>query len=1336
MGGTERQELNEDKKIEEQEEGLASKIWDCGSPLYDSYELASITNVLDRHLMKFPYVINRSTRSLVRPSSYPPMDSYPSRKKNECLFLPSFKLCKIKMNKGSKVKVGISRIFQRFCIGIGIGISIGIGIDICLDCIGLRLCQALSLHFETLRSVFVFSVLVYFMFDKLPMFTAVALSDYLASAPLLDQWERCNVVVLNWILTSLYRDVYLGHVFSDNAAKVWNDLKETYDRVDGSIVFNMIQKINSFKQGSLHVAKYYHKLNSMWREFDALTKLPDCTCEARNEVVDHDKEILPEAKDAFVIISREESHMGIPNTSVKTKKPQVSAFNTKFNDANKRKCSGNWTNGNSFGNWSNGNNANKGNYDSLLCKNCSLKGHTIDRCFEIIGYPPGFKRNPNLKPVNNLNSNNRSNNSDIRGSFSTAGTANMTVVPEYTVSLLSVNKLIKDSKLSVCFDESNCYVQDLKKGKVLGTGSEFAGLYLFDEKFNASLTVCNSEYCSCYVSKDIWHNRLGHPANQVINLLKGTLNLNYIKNDLPCDVCHKAKQSREYFPLSEHKSTVVGQLIHLDVLGPYKVVSREGLRSDNGTEFTNNKMTEFLNTMGILHQTTCAYTPQQNGIAERKHRHLLNVARSFMFQGGIPFRFWSDCVLTAVCLINRLPSSVLNGKYPFFLVYGREPNLSHLRSFGCLCYAVVVKGSDKFSSKSEKCVLIGYASGKKAYKLLSLENRNVFYSRDVKFYETVYPYKMSNETSFDSGDTPGVNDLNFFDSFESNSSPETPNESLNDDEKGTLISREATDCNYCSENNQYEGNVASNDEVPTFQNVFENQTEEVNLRRSSRVSKLPAKLNDYVLSNTVKYGLKRFVNHSMLSFDNFMFVSILNKSFEPSSFEEASKDVNWINAMNDEMKALYENDTWELVELPLGRKAIGSKWVYRIKYMSFGEIERFKTRLVAKGFNQKKGIDYEETFSPIVKMSTVRCLIDLAVQSDWKLFQMDVDNAFLYGDLSEDVYMLPALEFFDKDDKIVCKLKRSLYGLKQAPRQWNHKLYETLIEVGFKQSKNDQSLYIKNDGDVSLYLLVYVDDLVITENSQSEIEKFKTFLNQKFKIKDLGELKYFIELLHEFGLLACRLVVTPLPENIVLSHKETANDKFLKNVTAYQKLVGKLIYLCMTRPDISYVVNCPSQHMHSPLQSHFDLGLRLLRYLKLAPGSGINFANSHSNKRHATLSKSSAEAEYRAMASVTCEIMWVLKVLKDFGQCGLTPVDLFCDNKSAIQIAANPVMHEKTKHFDIDVHLVREKVASGLIKTKKVNSKDQVADIFTKALGSVQHGALVNKLGMINLFAA
>ncbi|GKD52418.1 ribonuclease H-like domain-containing protein, partial [Tanacetum coccineum] len=403
--------------------------------------------------------------------------------------------------------------------------------------------------------------------------------------------------------------------------------------------------------------------------------------------------------------------------------------------------------------------------------------------------------------------------------------------------------------------------------------------------------------------------------------------------------------------------------------------------------------------------------------------------------------------------------------------------------------------------------------------------------------------------------------------------------------------------------------------------------------------------------------------------------------------EEVVKDINWVQAMNNKMEALYHNNTWILTDFPKNRKAIGSKWVFKIKYKSNGEIERYnKARLVAKGFGQKEGIDYDEILSHVMKMSNVRCFINMNVQNSWDLFQIDVNNAFLYGDLTEDVYMIPPL--------------------------------------------------------------VYVDDIVITENNNDEILKFKTFLNHKFKIKDLGELKkflgievlknknglclnqrkYCIELLHEYGLLACKLVATPMPENGILSHKETDNDKFLKNITSYQKIVGKLIYLYNTRPEIAYFVHCLSQHMHSPFQSHFEAVLKVLRYLKYAPGAGIVYSKSRissisassnsdwakckmtrrsvsgyyvfvfgglvswKSKKQATLSRSSAEAaKYRSMASAVYKVMWIVKILKDLNFTNVIPASLFCDNSSAIQIAANPVIHDKTKHFDIDVHLVREK---------------------------------------------
>ncbi|GJZ40482.1 ribonuclease H-like domain-containing protein [Tanacetum coccineum] len=282
-----------------------------------------------------------------------------------------------------------------------------------------------------------------------------------------------------------------------------------------------------------------------------------------------------------------------------------------------------------------------------------------------------------------------------------------------------------------------------------------------------------------------------------------------------------------------------------------------------------------------------------------------------------------------------------------------------------------------------------------------------------------------------------------------------------------------------------------------------------NFRRSSRPSKLPARFIDYVVSSNVKYGIKKFVSYANLK------------------------------AMNNEIEDLNRNNTWYVCDLPYGRKAIGCKWIYKIKYKSFGEVERYKVRLVAKGFSQRESFDYDETFSPVIRMVTVRCLISIVVVNGWPLYQLDVNNVFLYGDLVEDVYM-------------------------------------TLPE-----------------GDVFVALLMYVNDIVIIGNDETEISNFKR--------------KYFLELLHEYGLLAVIPVDIPLPENTILSFDETKDDKYLSDFTIYQKLKDKLIYLTNTRPDICYAVHCLIQHTHSPLQSYFKSPLRVLRYLKGSPGCGIQF---------------------------------------------------------------------------------------------------------------------------------
>ncbi|GKC42290.1 ribonuclease H-like domain-containing protein [Tanacetum coccineum] len=526
-----------------------------------------------------------------------------------------------------------------------------------------------------------------------------------------------------------------------------------------------------------------------------------------------------------------------------------------------------------------------------------------------------------------------------------------------------------------------------------------------------------------------------------------------------------------------------------------------------------------------------------------------------------------------------------------------------------------------------------------------------------------------------------------------------------------------------------------NEEVATLEeNVFSEGNLDQNLssshgvqnvKRSSRQSVFPNNYNNFVVESKVKYGHEKYVGYSKLNSEIFCFVTQLNKTREPKSYLKLLNILIVLMIWNSRNQCLLRNGTWEIVELLEGRKAIESKWIYKIKFKSSGEIDRYKARLVAQGFGQKEGIDYEETFSLVVKMVTVRCLLNIVVSMSWPVYQLDVNNVFLYSDLEE--------------------------------AQWNAKLTSTLIENGFSQSKSDYYFYTKSDKRVFLSLLVYVDDIFITSNNVSKIEKFKVFLKSKFMIKFLGKLKYFLrievidtdkgiclnqrkyvlDLLSEYGMLACKPAKIPLMSKLVISNEACDNDPSLENVNDYQKLMGKLIYLSNTRPDISYVVHCLSQFMHSPLTSHLRITFKILRYLKSCPGLGIHiamissmFPNVYSDagwakcivtrklvtgycvflnnsliswksKKQNTLSKSSTEAEYRALASIT---------------------------------TANPVFHERTKHLEIDLHFVREKVLKGVVKIVKVDSANQIVDILTKGLDTIRHSELVKRLGMHDLY--
>lgn len=799
------------------------------------------------------------------------------------------------------------------------------------------------------------------------------------------------------------------------------------------------------------------------------------------------------------------------------------------------------------------------------------------------------------------------------------------------------------------------------------------------------------------------------------------------------------------------------------------------IRSDNAKEICDGESKTFYLRHGITHQTSCRDTPQQNGVVERKHRHLLEVARALSFQSNLPSCFWGECVQTAAYLINRSPLSVLGHISPYEKLCGEPPNLTHLRSFGCLCYVSTLKHNrSKFQSRADPSIFVGYSLSQKAYKTYNPTTNSFVISRDVTFREHHFPYHST---------TPPTSPLSTF--YLPTSTPfPTYDDTYLPPNPFIFPSRESTNTPTpifsSSDGSPISSTIPATSSPPPISLVVDISQPPIEpLRKSTRVHRAPSHLQDFVCSTAHWCNLVHF--HSLPPVHQ-SFLASHTTWVEPRTYTQASKDPLWIAAMENELQALQNNHTWDLVPLPHSKKPVGCKWVYKIKLKADGSLERYKARLVAKGYTQEYGVDFYETFSPVVRMTTIRCILAVAASKQWPLHQLDVNNAFLHGDLHEDVYMLPP-EGLSHSPGMVCKLRKSLYGLKQASRQWFAKLTLALTSQGFCQSKLDYSLFIhKAHGSITV-VAIYVDDIIITGNDPQFISSIKSHLHHEFSIKDLGRLSFFLgleltystngiivtqtkftkELLRACNIPTLKPHITPLP----LHHKLSATDSPLyPNPTLYRSLVGKLNFLTHTRPDLSYSVQALSQHMQSPAVAHFDALIHTLGYLSATMGQGILLSGSDNltlqaysdsdwgacpdtrrsisgfvlllgqspiswkSKKQATVSRSSSEAEYRSMAYASSEVVWLVRLLEDLGITSLKPVTLHCDNMSALHIAQNPVFHERTKHLEIDCHFTREKVMEGLLQLTYLPTTSQLADIFTKILPSGQFHQLLTKLGM------
>ncbi|CAA7014800.1 unnamed protein product [Microthlaspi erraticum] len=973
---------------------------------------------------------------------------------------------------------------------------------------------------------------------------------------------------------------------------------------------------------------------------------------------------------------------------------------------------------------------------------------------------------------------------------------NVFLVPGLEKNLLSVPQIFS-SGYQVRFEDKRCIIHDANGKKIMDIG-------MTNKSFKIKLSSVEEEAMTANVHmEETWHKRLGHVGKRRLqemqdkDLVKGLPSFKVEKE--ACKACNLGKQSRKSFPKeSQTKTKEKLEIVHTDVCGPMQNQSIDGsryyvlflddythmcwvyflkqksetflkfkkfkamvekqsgcviktLRSDGGGEFTSHEFNRFCEEEGINRQVTLPYSPQQNGAAERKNRSLVEMARSMIVEQDLPLKLWAEAVYTSTYLQNRLPTKAIEDDVtPMEKWCGHKPNVSHLRLFGSICYVHIPdQKRRKLDAKAKRGILIGYSNQTKGYRVFILEDEKVEVSRDVIFEEDKKWDWEKQEVK-----------KNFF--LPINEAQE-PRDQSND--RGT------------------NGEGASNninDQVDQVSDAFNqlqiSEEEGQNSGAEGDSSTPPRKFK------SMKRILEKAPRLVYEEADQVIEDCLLAHE-EPQTYDEACGNEEWEEAMKEEIEMIEKNKTWKLVDKPEKKNVISVKWIYKIKTYANGNHIKHKARLVARGFSQEYGVDYLETFAPVSRHDTIRALLAYAAQMEWRLYQMDVKSAFLNGELEEEVYITqpPGFVIEGKEEKVL-RLYKALYGLKQAPRAWYGRIDSYFIQNGFERSMNDAALYIKKKGGDVLIVSLYVDDIIITGNNVRLINSFKENMKNEFEMTDLGLLNYFLgmevnqddrgiflsqekyanKLIDKFGMKESKSVSTPLtPQG-----KREEDGIEYGDPTKYRSIVGGLLYLCASRPDVMYASSYLSRYMSSPHMKHYQEAKRVLRYVKGTSSFGVLFKSAKIPRligysdsdwggsiedkksttgyvfslgsamfcwqscKQQTVAQSTAEAEYIAVCAATNQAIWLQRLFEDFGLKFEEGIPILCDNKSAIAIGRNPVQHRRTKHIEIKYHFVREAEHKGLIQLEYCKGEDQLADILTKALSVSRFEELRKKLGV------
>ncbi|KAJ4817812.1 hypothetical protein LUZ62_030378 [Rhynchospora pubera] len=928
-------------------------------------------------------------------------------------------------------------------------------------------------------------------------------------------------------------------------------------------------------------------------------------------------------------------------------------------------------------------------------------------------------------------------------------------VPTFSRNLISLSKLLLDNpSLIITFSNSSCFLKDHHTKIILLEATCINGLYYIQA---LPPKISPQAYLGIRTTAQMWHDRL----SQVENLFETTI---------------------------------------------------KTLRTDGGTEYKPIGTTF----PQIVHQTTCPHTPQQNGVSERKHRHIIELALATMSNANLPTTFWDEIFSSIVYVINRLPSH--NSTIPYTTLFNKQPNYSFLRVLGCACFPYTRPyNSHKLDLRALTCVFVGYSTTQKGYRCLHIPTNKIYVSRHVQFDELSFPFHSNFNTPASSNQSGSPSNqtipLSVFRSVLAQNLVDTT-QALNPSNYAGPFSTITTRSNTTSvptistqqqaHHQQFSLHSPTRQEIPLPDRSpicpLSSDRNPSSTSSSAETSETPILTPDNPITTSVTEisPATKHQNppkHPMITrtrdntrkprhFPDFV-AHFTALDHEPRTFTQANTRHEWRQAMSVEIDALAANNTWTLVPPPSDQAIIGCKWVYRIKRRSDGTIDRYKARLVAKGFLQQEGVDFFDTFSPVVRPTTIRVILSLAVSHKWSIRQLDVNNAFLHGDLKERVFMSQPPGFIDPTrPNHVCLLSKSLYGLKQSPRAWFQKLSSTLLALGFFESQYDPSLFISHAHNHLTMVLVYVDDILITGSNPSLISSYISHLHNSFSLKDLGDINFFLgiqvtktptglhlnqskyihDILVKANMVNAKHSPTPMSTSTLLSTDDSA---LFDNPKLFRSIIGALQYATLTRPDISFAVNKVSQFMQNPTINHWTAVKRILRFLcgtiqhglQLQPGSPLDINAycdadwagcpvdrrsttgfciylgknlvSWSAKKQPTVSRSSTEAEYRALAVTCAELLWLRYLLKELRVMPSTPPTIWCDNIGATFLASNPIFHARTKHIEIDFHFCRERIINKEIQVHFLSSSDQIADALTKPLAISRFQFLCNKLTVV-----